>query len=125
MRTVQKVNDTMLVEYVSKVSVIIPVYNGVKYIAETINGIRLQEKDGIVLEIIVIDDASTDNGCEIAQSLGCRVFRNITNCGQVAGRAKGIGLARNEFIIFNDQDDVMKQGTLKKLLFEWEIVGTG
>lgn len=99
----------------SLISVIIPAYNGVKYIQETIGGIKKQNMN---VEIIVVDDCSTDNTVEIAEKAGCKVIRHSENKGQVIGKNTGIKAAKGEYIIFNDQDDIMREGTLSRLASE-------
>lgn len=97
------------------ISVIIPAYKGAKYIGETIEAINKQNMN---TEIIVVDDCSPDNTAEIAQKLGCRIVRHEKNQGQVAGRNTGINVAEGKYIIFNDQDDVMRDGALRRLYDE-------
>lgn len=97
------------------ISVIIPAYNGAKYIAETIEGIKAQQMN---VEIIVVDDCSPDNSGEIAKELGCKVVKHEKNMGQVAGRNTGVNAASGSFVIFNDQDDVMRKGSLHHLYQE-------
>ena len=55
------------------ISIIIPVKNGHKYLGEAIAGIRKQNMN---VEILVVDDASTDDTALIAESLGCKVLRH-------------------------------------------------
>ena len=99
------------------ISVIIPAYNGAKYIAETIEGIQSQNMN---TEIIIVDDCSPDNSSEIAEKLGCKVIKQATNTGQVIAKNTGIREAKGQYIVFNDQDDIMRKDTLKTLLFELE-----
>ena len=94
------------------ISVIIPVRNGANYIKKAIEGIRQQ---GMDLEIIVADDASTDNTCQIAQDYGCKIVKHDTQRGQVAGKNNGLKIARGKYILFHDHDDVMQPGALQKL----------
>lgn len=97
------------------VTLIIPAYNGAKYIAETIAGVNAQDA---AHELIVVDDCSTDDTASIAESLGARVIRHTENRGQVIGKNTGVRAARGEYIVFNDQDDIMRPGTLSRLLAE-------
>lgn len=78
------------------VSVIIPTYNGEKYIRDTIRSIKEQDVD-VALEIIVIDDISTDNTVKIAQEMGCRVIVNTEHKGQVAAKNIGIREANGKY----------------------------
>ena len=94
------------------ISVIIPVRNGSKYITEAINGILAQNKN---CEIIVVDDASSDNTADIAATLDCKVIKHETNKGQVVAKNTGLEQATGEYIMFHDHDDIMCAGTLKRL----------
>ena len=87
------------------VSVVIPAYNCSKYIKETIGSILDQQSDAD-LEIIVIDDGSTDDTAEIARALGDPVqVISQKNAGVCAARNHGIKEAKGEFIALVDHDD--------------------
>ncbi|MDR2124753.1 MAG: glycosyltransferase family 2 protein [Desulfovibrio sp.] len=94
------------------ISVIIPCRNGANYLQEAVAGIQSQN---MPIEIIVVDDGSTDETTRIAESAGCRVVRHGTMRGQVAGKNTGIRAANGEYIMFHDHDDVMIANTLPKL----------
>ena len=97
------------------ISVIIPVKNGSNYIKEAIEGIKKQNMN---TEIIVVDDCSDDNTVEIAKNLGCVVIQHEKTKGQVAGKNSGIKISKGKYIIFHDHDDVMEEGSLKRLYDE-------
>lgn len=97
------------------ISVVIPSYNGEKYIEECIKSIQSQD---FAHEIIVIDDISTDNTVEIARSLGCRIIINDVHKGQVAGKNTGIREAKGNYWLTIDQDDYLTEGALKALYDE-------
>jgi glycosyltransferase involved in cell wall biosynthesis len=88
-----------------KVSVIIPAYNGDRYIGEAIDSILAQTyKD---YEIIVVDDGSTDNTAQVAQQYGNQIqYLSQTNQGVAASRNLGLSVAKGEYIAFLDQDDL-------------------
>ena len=100
------------------ISVIIPVYNGEKYISECIESVLKQTfRD---FEIIVINDGSTDNTAEI-----CRKFKNIRyfyqeNKGVSKAREKGLQVSKGEYITFIDSDDTIKSDFLETMLCEME-----
>lgn len=95
------------------ISVIIPVRNGSNYIREAIASLRSQ---GVDLEIIVVDDGSTDDTAAIAREAGCTVLRHPVSKGQVAGKNTGIAAARGGFILFLDHDDRVREGALATML---------
>ena len=92
--------------------VIIPCHNGVNYLAEAVAGILRQ---GMAVEIIVVDDASTDGTAELAQRLPCRVIRHETTRGQIAGKNTGLKAAQGQYVLFHDHDDVMTEGALAEM----------
>ena len=92
------------------VSVIVPVYNGVKFIAEAIESICAQNYHP--LEIIIVDDGSTDDTSKIVQS-----YKNIRyiyqpNQGVAAARNTGIKNSSGELIAFLDADDLWEHNKL-------------
>jgi glycosyltransferase involved in cell wall biosynthesis len=87
------------------VSVIIPVYNGEAFLADALASIRQQNYRP--LEIIVVDDGSTDNTATLARSFGDSVrYVSQPNSGPPAARNRGLRTARGNVIGFLDADDL-------------------
>lgn len=100
-----------------KVSVIIPAYNLEQYIEETLNSV-LQQSEGNI-EIICINDGSEDRTKEILLSCA-QIDNRITlidqmNKGQSTARNAAINIAKGEFIIFLDGDDLLEKDAVEKL----------
>lgn len=88
------------------VSVIMAAYNGEAYISEAIASVLEQDYDGEV-ELIVVDDGSTDQTPEIAEAFdSVRVIRQ-SNTGQSLARNHGFLLSRGDYIVYFDQDDIL------------------
>lgn len=96
------------------VSVVIPAFNTESFISEALASVLAQ---GVAdLEILVIDDGSTDATAErAAETDGVRVIRR-PNGGIGAARNTGVSVAEGEFIAFLDSDDVWTGGRLSKML---------
>lgn len=94
------------------ISVIIPVKNGHKYLSAALEGIKAQKMN---VEIIVVNDASTDDTAAIALNYGAKVVHHETSKGQVAGKNSGLKVASGKYIMFHDHDDIMREGTLARL----------
>lgn len=101
------------------VSVIIPVYNSGRYIKDTI--MSVEEQSYKKVEIIVVDDCSTDHSAEIVKAL-CEIYSNIRyflqpcNRGVAVARNTGIKMAEGRYIAFLDSDDQWKKDKLQKQL---------
>ncbi|MCP2727284.1 glycosyltransferase family 2 protein [Limnofasciculus baicalensis] len=106
------------------VSVIIPVYNGDRYLAEALKSVVQQTYQPI--EIIVVDDGSTDNSANIALSYKEVRYIYQSNQGVAVARNVGISQSRGEFIALLDQDDRWTPNKLSiqiKYLLEHENIG--
>jgi glycosyltransferase involved in cell wall biosynthesis len=98
------------------ISVIIPAFNGAAWIAGAIRSVLSQESD-FELELVVVDDCSTDDTLGVVRGIGDRRIRCTStphNSGVAAARNVGLSMARHDWIAFNDQDDVWVQGRLVK-----------
>jgi cellulose synthase/poly-beta-1,6-N-acetylglucosamine synthase-like glycosyltransferase len=97
------------------VSVIVPAYNEHECIADTINSLLASDHP---LEIIVVDDGSTDDTAAIAESFTdprVRVIRQ-PNSGKSAALNTGIAHARHEIIVMMDGDTIFEPGTVRALV---------
>ena len=96
-----------------KLSVIIPAWNAEAYIEEAVGSVRAQDWEG-GMEILVVDDGSSDASADKAEALGCRVFQK-EHGGAASARNLGISRANGTFILLLDADDMLLPGALKAL----------
>jgi hypothetical protein len=96
------------------VSIITPCYNGAPYLQQTLQSVTSQTT--LPLEVIVIDDGSTDDSATIAEAFGppVRVLRQA-NQGESVARNRGIAEARGTHVLFLDADDLLAPQALEKL----------
>lgn len=92
----------------SSCSIIMPVYNGEKFIAEAIESVLLQSFQQ--WELLIVDDASTDDTASMVETFlkrdnRIRFFRNTNNQGVSNSRNRAIAQATGEYIAFLDADD--------------------
>ncbi|HVS81615.1 MAG TPA: glycosyltransferase family 2 protein [Pyrinomonadaceae bacterium] len=93
-----------------EVSFIIPTHNRAALLAETVDSAQRAGRD---VEVIIVDDGSTDNTAEVCAKLpGIRYLRFDRNRGQAAARNAGILESSAEFIAFLDDDDLRLPGTI-------------
>jgi len=86
------------------VSVIIPAYNCERFITEAVESVRRQNRDP--LEIIIVDDGSTDGTAGRVKTLGKDIrYMRQSNRGPAAARNRGIEMANGEVLAFLDADD--------------------
>lgn len=95
------------------ISVIMPNYNGEKYLAEAISSVLAQSYKN--LELIIVDDCSSDKSLEVARSFSderVKVFRNEKNCGAAVSRNAAIKKASGKWLAFLDGDDIWNENKL-------------
>lgn len=98
-----------------RVSVILPTYNRAHLLERAIKSVLVQTYQD--LELIIVDDASTDNTTDVVKKLNdprIQYIRHETNKGGSAARNTGIKAARGQFIAFQDSDDEWLWGKLGK-----------
>lgn len=99
------------------ITIIVPVYNAESYLSECIESLLAQTFDDI--EILLIDDGSTDNSmriCEQYALIDKRIhYISQENAGVSVARNKGLSLAKGEFVCFVDSDDIVATDFLEHL----------
>ena len=101
-------------KYKEKISVIIPTYNREKTIKDAINSVLNQTYDN--LEVIVVDDGSTDNTEKIIKKIKDKRLKYIKqkkNSGACVARNVGIAKSKGQYIAFQDSDDIYYKNKLE------------
>ena len=88
------------------ISVIIPAYNAGRYLDEAL--ISVFEQDYKPMEVIVVDDGSTDNTSEVARSFKNVIYTYQSNRGPAAARNSGLAMAHGDIIAFLDDLEIAK-----------------
>lgn len=102
---------------VDKISVIVPVYNGEKYLREALDSVLNQSVKPF--EVLVVDDGSTDTTAELARQYGERIlYIRRSNGGAAAARNDGVKNATGNYIAFLDADDYWDTQKLERQLRE-------
>lgn len=100
------------------ITFVVPVYNLAPYLEETLNSLRQQTLRS--LEIVCVDDGSTDESARILDEIASRDERVIVvhqqNAGVSNARNVGIDVAQGQFICFVDGDDVLYEDTAQRLI---------
>lgn len=105
-----------------KISVIIPCYNGERFIGNAIKSVLTQTYKN--WELVIVDDRSTDSSCEIVEHYlnndKVRLVKNTYNKGIAKTMNKGIEVSTGDFIAFLDQDDIWHPRKLELQLQRFE-----
>ncbi len=104
------------------ISVVLCSYNGARFIKEQVLSILAQTYP--IMELIVVDDASTDDTCAIIASMAeadhrIRLYRNPVNLGFSANFEKALRMATADIIAIADQDDYWHPEKIKKMMAAW------
>src|SRR5665647_1711453 len=100
-----------------RISVCMATYNGAPYVGEQMNSIL--EQLGPSDEVVVVDDASTDDTVDRLHAIGdqrVRVLESAENRGYVRGFEESLRNAHGQFILLSDQDDVWEPGRVRAIV---------
>ena len=101
-----------------RVSVVVPIYNVEAYLADCLDSLATQTFAD--LEVVMVNDGSTDRSVEIAEAFAARDERftlvHQENAGLSAARNTGIDVATGEFLAFVDSDDVVAPAAYELLV---------
>lgn len=105
-----------------KISIIIPVFNGEKYIERCVNSIEYERQYKKNIDIIIVDDGSVDNTYVVSEKLAQQysnvyVFRK-KNGGVSSARNLGLMVAEGDFALFVDVDDTLNEVALSSIMKE-------
>jgi len=106
----------------SVVSVVVPCYNYGRYLTEAVESVLDQ---GVPVEVIIVDDCSTDDSVDVAAALAdrdhqVRLVRNEHNLGHIATYNRGLGLVAGEYVILLSADDLLAPGSLRRAIGVFE-----
>jgi len=95
-----------------KISIVIPLYNGEKYIKTSL--LSIQNQDFQNIEIIIVDDNSEDNSIKVVKNLMERdkrisLYQNKENKGILFTKIKGVSYAKSKYVMVLDEDDMYVQ----------------
>jgi len=109
-----------------RVSVVIPCYNYGAYLPQCVYSVS-RNQPGIDLQIIIVDDASTDNSADVARQLAAEddritLIRHSRNAGHIATYNEGLAAATGDYVLLLSADDLATPGALVRAaaLFEAE-----
>jgi glycosyltransferase involved in cell wall biosynthesis len=100
------------------VSIVIPTYNRADLLPQAIDSCLVQQQTPLKLQIIIIDDCSTDNTVEILKKYGNSVETIFLDYNSKQCKARNVGLqyAIGDYVKFLDSDDILAEGSLFKEL---------
>lgn len=102
------------------VSVIMPVFNGIEFIQKSIPPLVTMRERGEVLEVIVVDDNSTDDTADYAKKLGATVISSGGRLGPGGARNVAAGQAKGDILWFIDADVVVHEDTARIMISGYE-----
>ncbi len=130
LRSRGRIKPVRPMERVPFVSVVIPCYNYGRYLRRCISSVT-ESQPGIRIEVIIVDDKSTDDSLDVALRIAAedsrvKVIPNEVNKGHIATYNSGLAAASGEFVILLSADDLVTPGALTRaaaLLVAEESVG--
>ncbi len=113
------------ISFFPKLSVIIPVHNGERTIGNTLRALFSSNYPKRKMEVIVVNDASTDKTASVLKSFPVKIVKNMKQSGKVFSLNKGISRASGDIIVTMDDDSVVKRNTISLLVKPFEDADIG
>lgn len=99
-----------------RVTVVVPCYNYARYLRSSVGSALAQ--DGVDVNVVIVDDASTDDSAEVAEELAkdprVRLVRHTRNQGHVETSNEALGYASGKYLVKLDADDLLTKGSLAR-----------
>lgn len=113
-----RISNVRALDRVPRVSVVIPCYNYGRYLRKCVESVT-RDQPGIEVEVIIVDDRSTDDSLSVAQWIEdrderIRVIRHERNKGHIATYNDGLEAATGEFVLLLSADDLATPGALTR-----------
>ena len=108
----------MLVSGQPSISVIVPVYNGAGFLRQSLEALACSTVKP--LEVIVVDDCSTDNSIDVCLESDVRLFSTPQNSGPAVARNLGAEVAKGDVLLFVDADVLVKPETVGQMVTRFE-----
>ena len=99
------------------ISVVIPVHNGGEYLSRCLDALLASSYESY--ELIVVDDASTDDSAEIARKKGVAVFQLPHKSGPATARNLGAEMAKGDIVLFIDSDVLVRHDTISRVVSDF------
>lgn len=100
-------------------SVVIPCFNREASIRDAVKSVLSQSEVNISIEVIVVDDGSTDKSLEMISDLDIKILSTGGRKGACAARNIGIASAKGNWIAFNDSDDFWRADKVEKIFSQF------
>lgn len=108
-------NQTLIDEKTPLISVVVTCFNSERYITQTIESVLANAREDLPIEVVVVNDCSTDRTVELVKRFGerIRLIDKPVNEGVSRARNTGIDAARGEYVAFCDHDDLWEPEKLR------------
>ena len=114
-------SETQVNDSDRQISVIMPVYNGAEFIPQSLPPLVEMMHRGEILEVIVVDDGSTDGSKQMAESMGAKVLSSGGRLGPGGARNQAANSALGDILWFVDADVVVHSDAARRLAIGFDV----
>ncbi len=104
---------------VPQISIVMPIYNGAEFLPKSLPPLTEMVKRSEIVELLIVDDGSTDDSIEIAKSFGAKIMSTNGRMGPGAARNMAAEVAQGEVLWFIDADVVVHEDTARIMANEF------